>query len=139
MKIVICLLSFIFFNCQSMPPFKIKASMEIPHTSEALYAQIDEKNIGSISYKRYPESSDIYIKVISVEPEYRNSGVATVLMNLALCRIKSFNVSTVWLRALPLDNKTELNRLVNFYEKFDFLCVEKIESSSTSVLMKKKL
>ena len=94
--------------------------MKIISKNNRIYFNDEDKSFINITTNSKTNSA--FIDLVKVVPEYRNNKLATNLMNKVLNYIKSKGFNIVSLNPLPLDQDgLNLNQLIKFYKKFDFL------------------
>ena len=69
----------------------------------------------------YPDGDNIIkIDYLVVNPQYRGKGIASKLMNMVLDSTSKDGHTEYYLNASPMDDYTDLNELIKFYNKFGF-------------------
>lgn len=100
---------------------------------------IDQATIGSISFVYMPVTKEGCIRFLKIQKPYRKNGLGKELMQEALSKLATVDCEKISLCACP-SKKKYLNRLVSFYEQFDFHVDEDgISKESNSAVMEKFL
>jgi len=72
----------------------------------------------TIDYK----TNIVFLELLKVVPEYRNSNLAKNILTKIIAYIKSIGYKLINLNPLPLDrNGLNLDQLIDFYKKFNFI------------------
>lgn len=92
----------------------------------------------------YPESkiqktfdSELIVKLddLKTDGDLQKEGIGTIMMNFVLEDLKKRNYKFVYLNACPIGkNKIPLEKLVNFYKKFQFKEISKNNRNAEMIL-----
>lgn len=94
-----------------------RATLELLTSAYWLVDDImDEDEYGSL----FPSDSFAYVRDVSVREQYRNAGVARLLLTECLSIAKEEGMDRVYLNACPMDSSTNMDRLVRMYESLGF-------------------
>lgn len=85
----------------------------------------------NIKEKDYDKIFFLYIYSVKTHTKYRGKGYASILMNNLVNKSNELDYPYILLKAFPVE-KSDINRLVDFYSRFGF---KKINKSGEGVFM----
>ena len=75
----------------------------------------------------------IFISRLEILTEHINKGYGTILMNFVLDSIKKYNLP-VYINVMPIGKIKSLNYLINYYQQFGFMIINKSKYNCEMIL-----
>ncbi|HHY0368250.1 TPA: GNAT family N-acetyltransferase [Vibrio parahaemolyticus] len=123
-------------NYQKVTSAKFRSRFESGRSSRTkeYVAFYGDRELAALIYENWQEKSLGFVYEIIVLPEYRNQGLGSLMLEFAETTALELGCSRIELDSHPLDDDTEREWLVSWYESSGY-----IKESKTSERMYKKL